>query len=155
VTLSDSSAVQPTFTEPEVGLKNEALTFQLTVTDQGGLRAKDTCIVNVTSEKHTPKAHAGLDLVVQPGALVTLDGSKSIDPDGNTLSYRWTQLAGQPVDLSNPTAAQTSFIAPSAGSETAELVFQLRVTDSGGLQDKQKVAVSVTRSSQEVPKQGK
>jgi hypothetical protein len=151
-TLSDSTSVQPTFTAPEAGVNGESLTFQLTVTDQGGLRARDTCIVNVVSVNHPPKAEAGPDRVVQPGAVVVLDGSQSLDPDGNVVSYRWSQSAGQPVSLSDPTAAQTSFMAPSSGSGVEELVFQLLVTDSGGLQDKQKIVVTITGASRTAPK---
>jgi hypothetical protein len=149
VTLSDPTSEQPTFTAPEAGLKGEALAFQLIVTDQGGLRAKDTCIVNVTSENQAPKADAGMDLVVQPGAVVTLDGSKSLDPDGNIISYHWTQLTGQPVTLSDPGAIQPNFMAPSTKSAVDELVFQLTVTDPGGLQDKQKVVVKVNEVTEE------
>ena len=68
VTLSDPSAIQPTFTAPEAGVNGESLTFQLTVTDQGGLRAKDTCIVNVTWVNHPPKAEAGPDIVGRAGS---------------------------------------------------------------------------------------
>jgi hypothetical protein len=143
--------VQSTFTAPEAGVNGESLTFQLTVTDQGGLRARDTCIVNVMSVNHPPKAETGPDMVVQPGAVVVLDGSQSLDPDGNIVSYRWSQLTGQPVNLSDPNAAQTSFMAPSSGSGVEELVFQLLVTDSGGLQDKQKVVVSIAGTSRTVP----
>ena len=143
VGLSDPISAQPTFTAPDVEVMGEALVFELTVTDAVGMRARDRCIVNVSSTRNPPKADAGEDFVVPPEAEVTLDGSKSIDPDGDVLSYRWSQLAGQPVILSDPTADQTSFIAPSSGSEPAELVFQLLVTDSGGLQDKQKVVVRI------------
>ncbi len=51
------------------------------------------------------------------------------------------------MNLSDPTAAQTSFMAPSSSGEAEELVFQLLVTDSGGLQDKQKVVVTITGGS--------
>ena len=47
VTLSDPTAVQPTFTAPDLGAEGGALTFQLTVTDNGGLQSTDTCVVNV------------------------------------------------------------------------------------------------------------
>ncbi len=151
VTLSDPSAIQPTFTAPEVGVDGASLTFQLTVTDQGGLRTRDACLVNVTWMNHPPKAEAGPGMVVQPGALVVLDGSQSLDSDGKIVSYRWSQLAGQPVNLSDPTAAQTSFTAPLSGSEVEELVFQLRVTDSKGLQDKQKVVVTIIGASRTAP----
>ncbi len=47
VTLSDPTAVQPTFTAPDVGPGGISLTFQLTVTDSGSLQDTDTCIVNI------------------------------------------------------------------------------------------------------------
>ncbi|MDY6950415.1 MAG: S8 family serine peptidase [Thermodesulfobacteriota bacterium] len=46
VTLSDPAAVSPTFTAPEVD-EETALTFQLTVTDNGGMESTDTCVVTV------------------------------------------------------------------------------------------------------------
>ncbi len=46
VTLSDATAVQPTFTAPDVE-DDESLTFQLTVTDNSGLQDTDTCVVKV------------------------------------------------------------------------------------------------------------
>ena len=47
VTLSDPAAVQPAFTAPDVGIHGASLTFELTVTDNGGLQSTDTCIVTV------------------------------------------------------------------------------------------------------------
>ena len=49
VALSDATAVQPTFTAPDVGPDGASLTFQLTVTDNADLQSADTCIVSVTS----------------------------------------------------------------------------------------------------------
>ena len=37
---------------------------------------------------------------------LTLDGSRSSDPEQVALSYRWTQISGWNVQLSDPTAAQ-------------------------------------------------
>ena len=34
-----------------------------------------------------PIADAGIDQIVKPGDIVTLDGTKSSDPDGDILSY--------------------------------------------------------------------
>ena len=150
VTFSDLTLEQPTFAAPEVGPEGEVLVFQLTVTDQGGLRAKDTCIVNVISTNHPPTADAGAEIVIQPGAVVTLDGSESFDPDGSIVSYRWTQLAGQPVTLSDSIAIKPIFVAPTIKSAHEELIFQLTVTDSGGLQDKGKVVIMLDEVTQEV-----
>ncbi len=70
-----------------------------------------------------PVANAGADQVVLPGAVVTLDGSKSSDPDGDTLTYAWSQTEGEMVVLTNGT-----FTAPNATVETL-LRFQLVVSD--------------------------
>jgi len=47
VSLSSATVAKPTFTAPAVDTGGAALTFQLTVTDNGGLQATDTCIVNI------------------------------------------------------------------------------------------------------------
>jgi hypothetical protein len=60
VTLSDPTAAQPSFTSPDVGSDGASLTFQLTVTDSGGLQATDSCIVNVTWMNVPPTADAGV-----------------------------------------------------------------------------------------------
>ena len=39
------------------------------------------------------------------GAVVTLDATGSTDPENQTLSYTWTQVAGPSVTLSSPTSA--------------------------------------------------
>ena len=63
-----------------------------------------------------------------PGALVTLDGSGSADPDGDALSYQWAQLQGPAVALSDPRALKPTFSAPSVTADTT-LAFQLVVSD--------------------------
>jgi hypothetical protein len=57
---------------------------------------------------------------------VTLDGSGSRDPNGDSLTYQWTQTGGAPVSLSSVTAARPTFTAPSAAST---LTFRLNVGD--------------------------
>jgi hypothetical protein len=135
VALSDSTEVQPTFIAPYVGQEGYSLTFRLTVTDNGGLKATDTCIVNVVSWINLPPfAEAGPDQTVTEGDWVTLDGSSSADPDDGIASYHWTQTAGIPVTLDNPTAVHTAFTAPRAGTYEEALSFKLTVSDKGALQ---------------------
>jgi hypothetical protein len=143
VSLSDPASAQPTFTAPEGREEGQTLVFQLTVTDRDGLRSRDTCIVNIVAANLPPKADAGPDQIVVPGAQVTLDGSKSVDQDSDFVSFRWQQLAGPPVTLSDPTAVQPFFLAPGAESSYEPLVFQLTVTDGGNLMDKSRVAVVI------------
>jgi len=78
-----------------------------------------------------PVANAGVDQSVNEQQLVTLDGSGSNDPDGDTMTYAWTQVSGPSVGLSNPTAAKPTFTAPFVmlGGET--LTFELTVTANG------------------------
>ncbi|MFH2013176.1 MAG: choice-of-anchor D domain-containing protein, partial [Pseudomonadota bacterium] len=48
-----------------------------------------------------PTANAGLDRTVSVNSPITLDGSNSSDPDGDPLTYQWTQTAGPTVSLSS------------------------------------------------------
>jgi hypothetical protein len=125
------------------------LTFQLTVTDNGGLQAADICIVNVSWDNIPPVADAGPDQTVNEGASVVLDGSNSSDPDDTIVSYLWTQTAGTSVTLYSPTSPTPSFNAPLVDAGGEALTFRLTVTDSGGLTDSDTVIVNVSNFNQE------
>jgi hypothetical protein len=80
-----------------------------------------------------PVANAGLDQTVYEFSTVQLDGTGSSDPDNDSLTYSWTQIAGTAVTLSNASSAQPTFTAPSqphAAQET--LTFSLTVRDTSG-----------------------
>jgi hypothetical protein len=143
VTLSDSTFTQPSFTAPYVGLTGEALTFELTVQDDGGLADTDTVIINVSNVNQAPTADAGADQTVEEGMTVTLDGSNSWDADGAVVSYSWTQVDGLAVTLSETWTAQPTFTAPDVSADEASLTFQLTVTDDGGLQSADTCVVDV------------
>ena len=152
VNLSDPNAQQPTFTAPDVGLEGAALTFELTVVDQGGNQSKDECSVNVTWQNEPPLANAGPDQTVNEGDFVTLDGSASLDIDDGVGTYLWAQTGVQTgvqtVTLSNPTSSQPTFTAPSPGIDGASLSFTLTVTDAGGLQNTDSCIVNVSRQNE-------
>ena len=152
VSLSDPEAVQPTFLAPEVGPDGFSFTFELTVTDVGGLQASDTTIVNVIWLNDPPTANAGVDQTVLEKSKVNLDGSNSFDPDDGIESYLWKQVAGQSVTFSDPTSAQPTFEAPSfddGGNQP--LIFELVVTDNGGLQSSDSTNVSVSNYEKDNP----
>jgi hypothetical protein len=148
VALNDAHSAQPGFVAPDVDLQGEALSFELTVTDQGGLQATATCVINVSWVNVSPVADAGPDQSVIEGALVTLDGSNSVDTDNGIATYHWNQLEGVPVQFSDPNAVQPQFTAPDVGVQGGRLVFQLTVTDAGGLQDQATCIVNVIGQNQ-------
>lgn len=94
------------------------------------------------------EAVAGADFAVYAGQNVTLDGSQSFarKPPG-LLSYRWTQIAGTPVTLNNPTAFNPSFTAPQVPLAGESLQFQLVVTDNAGKTSRDNVVVLVQNES--------
>jgi len=143
VTLGNPSGAQTTFTPPNVGPDGESLGFQLTVTDSGGLQSSDTCLVNVLWINQPPAANAGPDQSVNEGAMVALNGSNSGDPEGFAINSEWVQTSGSPVALSNPFVTQPTFAAPNVGPDGETLIFQLTVTDSGGLQARDTCIVNV------------
>ena len=72
-----------------------------------------------------PVASAGAAESVVVNAVVTLDGSRSSDVNGDALSYIWTltdKPAGSTVALANATSAKATFTADVAGVYTATLV---------------------------------
>jgi len=88
-----------------------------------------------------PTADAGQDQTVDTTDTVTLDGFGSSDPEGETLTYSWAQVAGTTVLLSYGSAIQPTFIAPERAG--VELMFQLTVTNASGLKNTDWVRVNV------------
>ena len=88
-----------------------------------------------------PVANAGDAQDVTTGAEVTLDGSGSSDPDGDALTYSWTQTDGTDVTLSDTAIAGPTFTAPDTA---AELEFELTVTDNAGITGTDTVTITVT-----------
>lgn len=80
----------------------------------------------IGSASALPVADAGPNQTVAQGATVNLDGTAS-NGAGAPFTYQWTQISGTTVSLSDDTAENPSFTAPSSGSS---LVFQLVVTDT-------------------------
>ena len=90
-----------------------------------------TVNVTVRDANRPPVAHAGQTTQgIAAGQVVTLDGG-STDPDGDALTYDWTQLGGPQVALTGASSPQASFPAPVV-KDAETLVFQLTVTDAKG-----------------------
>lgn len=158
ITLSDIHAQNPTFTAPQVGPAGQALTFTLVVTEHvTGLShdqnsAPDSVTINVDNVNAPPTATA--NTINDPSNIVsmaTVDENTSgvalygfgSDPDGDPLSFHWTQVhdtSGTPlqpgdtaVTLSDNTSPTPTFDAPNLTTQDhVDLVFQL-ITNDGQL----------------------
>jgi LmbE family N-acetylglucosaminyl deacetylase len=84
---------------------------------------------NILGSNQPPVPNAGTDQAVQGSTLVQLNGSASHDPDGNILTFRWRQVSGTTVQLSDPTSPQPTFTSPAATTQTQVLTFELTVSD--------------------------
>ena len=86
---------------------------------------------NEGGQNSSPTADAGPDQTADVGATVTLDGSESSDPDGDTLTYSWsidTQPSESTASFSDATVARPSLTL----DEVGEYRIQLSVSDGNG-----------------------
>ncbi len=81
-----------------------------------------------TSANTPPEADIQGDTEVTSGATLVLDGTASSDPDGDTLTYQWTQTLGDPINLINASGPTLTLIAPEVGDATL-MEIQLMVSD--------------------------
>ena len=77
------------------------------------------------------------------GSLVTLDGSASLNTDGDIAAYLWEQTSGVAVNLDDEEATTTTFTAP---NESTNLVFDLTVYDADGNESTDSITISVIAS---------
>ena len=87
-----------------------------------------------------PIADAGDDQTVPLDSQVVLDGSGSYDPDGDPLTYAWSQYSGPLVTLDGDDTAAPTFTA----TQTGDVVLQLVVSD--GFEDSAVDEVVITVS---------
>lgn len=122
VPLDGAETATPTFV-PIVAAVYE---FNLRVEDGWGGISHDTTYVTVPNQG--PVAEAGDDATVRKRTLVTLHGEGSFDPDGDALTFTWTQALGPSVVLSNPDSATPAFTPPASGTYG----FELLISDGDG-----------------------
>jgi hypothetical protein len=122
--------------------------FQLTVTDNSGVKATATVKVIVNPAPVPPPppnippvADAGPDMSVTSTAAVMLDGSNSYDPDGSIAIYSWMQISGAGgVTITNANTATPNLY----GLQPGVYSFELTVTDGSGATATDDVTITVT-----------
>ena len=149
ITLSSTTVAKPTFTAPTVaaGQSPVILPFSLVVSDGQASSTASSVLITVnpaTSVNAAPIASAGPNQSVNSSAAVALDGSLSHDPEGQALTYAWTQATGATVTLAGANTAHPTFTAPAvpSGSPAITLTFSLVVSD--GLANSIPATVSIT-----------
>ncbi len=91
---------------------------------------------------------APTNLEAAPGDGNVLDGTGSLNPDGDTLRYTWTQTVPasgteSALELSDTTVASPTFAAPTQLLNDVTLTFSLTVDDETNTSTADTVAVTV------------
>ncbi|WP_299495428.1 REJ domain-containing protein [uncultured Shewanella sp.] len=124
-TLSSTTAVTPSFT-PDV---SGHYVFQLIVSD--GSHNSLPATVVISDSNLPPIAEAGPDQSVATSYMATLDGTMSIDPESQPLSYRWVLLSN-PIGSTAVIINSNNAIASLIPDRIGDYVVQLTVEDSDG-----------------------
>jgi hypothetical protein len=139
-TLSELNISNPIFTPDKKG----DYVIGLVVNDGQIDSAEDTMKIHVINNQ--PIAEAGPHLEAHISSLtVTLDGSASFDPDGDTLAYSWriiSKPAGSTAVIVNPHSVTPTFTIDKATGEETDYIFGLVVND--GYMDSAEDTVTVT-----------
>jgi hypothetical protein len=85
-------------------------------------------IVDINDVNESPLAEAGNNQTVDESDIVILDATGSSDPEGQVMTYAWTQTGGPTVTLISANSGQPTFVAPDI-AESAVLTFQIQVSD--------------------------
>ena len=133
VTLNDPQSPKPNFIVTQSGTYK----FSLIVKDALSESDPVQVVFNVMSNL-PPIANAGPNLFGNVDEFVHLNGSNSYDPEGQPLSYVWTQVAGPTVNLHQANTAYPDFIPP------AENIYKFALVVNDGVHQSQPDYVTVT-----------
>ena len=125
IILFDALGPAPSFIAPQVSV-TKTYRFKLQVSDGVLTSVTDTVRINVVNVNKIPSAFAGVDVTVNEGSLVQLDGSLSSDADSEPITYKWTVPAI--ITLSSLTVNKPTFTAPKVHRDSV-IIISLVVND--------------------------
>ena len=136
-TLAAATSAKPTFKADVAG------TYVATLVVNDGKANSELAAVSIlaSATNLAPVAKPGVNQSVVTGTKVSVDASASSDPNGDSITYRWSLLfkpAGSTATLSSATTASATFTADLAGT------YLLGLTVNDGKVDSPVVVLTVT-----------
>ena len=136
-TLTAATSAKPTFKADLAG------TYVATLVASDGKASSEISVVSIlaSATNLAPVAKPGANQSVVVGSKVSVDASASSDPNGDSITYRWSLLfkpVGSTATLSAATTVSASFTADLAGT------YLLGLTVNDGKVDSPVVVLTVT-----------
>ena len=103
-----------------------------------------TATINFPAPVEGLIADAGDNQTVDAGSIVNLDGSGSLNTNGDVAAYFWEQTSGVAVNLDDEESMMPSFTAP---NESTTINFDLTVYDTNGNEATDSVTITVIASA--------
>ena len=157
ITINNATSGSANFTVPNEASIGDTIIITLTLGDGNGGTDTDSVTINVNAPpqqtNNPPVADPGaaiqyfsMTTVNKDNPTVSLDGSGSSDPDGDTLTYDWSRYGGTckaTITLTNPASAKPTFQWPSSCAISTSVGLRLTVTDraKNGLSDTEDIQV--------------
>ena len=138
---NDSQTITISITDDSTLEDDESFNVQLTANGTTNLstNAMVTVTIKDNEKNQAPVVTISEDFEVNTGQTSKLT-STATDPEGDSLTYQWSQTSGTTVSIVNDTMNEASFVSP---TQASTLVFKLVVTDSRGEKTEKSVNVNV------------
>ena len=138
-TLNNPTSVSPSF------IANESSVYAVTLVVNDGTQnsTSDLVLITATANNTNPVAKAGNDQNATVGSVINLDGTASVDADGDTLTYHWS-FSAKPSQSS--AALNDTNVASPHFTVDAEGIYVLQLIVNDGTENSEADSVTITAS---------